>query len=65
MNQLFKGLFRGLASHAGQAIAGVIITGVLGTFGIDSNEDSQTDNQTDSQTDNQDLSDSTNENTNA
>jgi hypothetical protein len=61
MNQFVNGLFRGLASHAGQALASVVITGVLGALGIDNNADSQADCQTDSQAD----TDSTDETTNA
>jgi len=63
MNPFFNGVVRGLAGQAGRVVAGVIVTGVLGAFGMDNDGDFQADSQVDTQTDSQDNSDSINEET--
>lgn len=47
-NKVANALFRGLINYAGQAIVGVIVAGVLGAAGIDTNENYQTDSQDES-----------------
>lgn len=58
-NKLFNGLLRGITNRAGQVIASVIITSVLGSLGIDNDEDVDAENPYE----NEDLSNITNENT--
>ncbi|MFN6564697.1 MAG: hypothetical protein RMY28_033550 [Nostoc sp. ChiSLP01] len=54
MNPFFNGLVRGLTGQAGQVVAGVIVAGIMGAFGIDNEQDLQADSQDNSQ-DNSDF----------
>ncbi|MDZ8080883.1 MAG: hypothetical protein RMX35_17670 [Nostoc sp. DcaGUA01] len=63
MNPFFNGLVRGLTGQVGQVVAGVIVAGVMGAFGIDNDQDLQADSQVDTEIDSQDNCDSINEET--